>query len=265
MAISETLEQQIITTIRTLSIDAIQKANSGHPGAPMGLAPLAFTVYNEFVKHNPKNPNWPNRDRFVVSNGHASMLLYSILHIMGYDLSLDDIKQFRQLHSKCPGHPEYGEAPGVEVTTGPLGQGVSVSVGMAIAQKWLAARFNKPDFNLLDYHIFALCGDGDLMEGVASEAASLAGHLKLNNLIWFYDNNHITIEGNTELAGIRVRTVLGAERSGRSRGRRLLHRGSAPVPHKFCVFSNCQRVLSVTSKNGCAYNPSGWSARSCKT
>ncbi|MCD6377144.1 MAG: transketolase [Caldisericaceae bacterium] len=200
MAISETLEQQIITTIRTLSIDAIQKANSGHPGAPMGLAPLAFTVYNEFVKHNPKNPNWPNRDRFVVSNGHASMLLYSILHIMGYDLSLDDIKQFRQLHSKCPGHPEYGEAPGVEVTTGPLGQGVSVSVGMAIAQKWLAARFNKPDFNLLDYHIFALCGDGDLMEGVASEAASLAGHLKLNNLIWFYDNNHITIEGNTELA-----------------------------------------------------------------
>ncbi|MHB2147845.1 transketolase [Calditrichota bacterium LG25] len=199
MVISEKLEQTIITTIRTLSIDAIQKANSGHPGAPMGLAPVAFTIYNDFVRHNPKNPDWPNRDRFIVSNGHASMLLYSLLHIMGYNITLEDIKQFRQLHSKCAGHPEFGEAPGVEVTTGPLGQGVSVSVGMAIAQKWLAARFNKPDFTLLDYNIFALCGDGDLMEGVASEAASLAGHLALDNLLWFYDNNHITIEGKTDL------------------------------------------------------------------
>ncbi|APF18309.1 transketolase [Caldithrix abyssi DSM 13497] len=199
MVISEKLEQTIITTIRTLSIDAIQKANSGHPGAPMGLAPVAFTIYNDFVRHNPKNPDWPNRDRFIVSNGHASMLLYSLLHVMGYDLTLEDIKQFRQLHSRCPGHPEFGEAPGVEVTTGPLGQGVSVSVGMAIAQKWLAARFNKPDFTLLDYNIFALCGDGDLMEGVASEAASLAGHLALDNLLWFYDNNYITIEGKTDL------------------------------------------------------------------
>ena len=200
MALSAKLEQQIITTIRTLSIDAIQKANSGHPGAPMGLAPVAFTVYNDFVHHNPKNPDWPNRDRFVVSNGHASMLLYALLHIMGYDLTLEDIKQFRQLNSKCPGHPEYGEAPGVEVTTGPLGQGVSVSVGMAIAQKWLAARFNKKGFDIINYRIFALCGDGDLMEGVASEAASLAGHLNLDNLVWIYDNNHITIEGKTDLA-----------------------------------------------------------------
>ncbi len=199
MEVSEKLEQLIITTMRTLAIDAIQKANSGHPGAPMGLAPVAFTVYHHFVKHNPQNPQWPNRDRFVVSNGHASMLLYALLHVMGYDISLDDIKQFRQLHSKCAGHPEYGEAPGVEVTTGPLGQGVATSVGMAIAQKWLAARFNKNDFNLIDYRIFALCGDGDLMEGISSEAASLAGHLKLDNLVWIYDNNQITIEGKTSL------------------------------------------------------------------
>jgi transketolase len=200
MQLTKEQEQLFITTIRTLSIDAIQKANSGHPGAPMGLAPVAFTLYSDFIRHNPKNPDWPNRDRFIVSNGHASMLLYSILFMMGYDLTLDDLKQFRQLNSRTPGHPEYGEAPGVEVTTGPLGQGVSVSVGMAIAQKWLAARYNKPDFNLIDYNIYTLCGDGDLMEGVSAEAASIAGHLQLDNLIWFYDNNHITIEGKTDLA-----------------------------------------------------------------
>ncbi len=200
MQLNKDLEQLFITTIRTLSIDAIQKANSGHPGAPMGLAPVAFTLYHHFVRHNPQNPVWLNRDRFVVSNGHASMLLYSTLFLMGYDLSLDDLKQFRQLNSKCPGHPEYGEAPGVEITTGPLGQGVSASVGMAIAQKWLAARYNRPNFKLFDYNVFTLCGDGDLMEGVSAEAASLAGHLRLDNLIWVYDNNHITIEGKTNLA-----------------------------------------------------------------
>jgi transketolase len=200
MQLTKDLEQLFITTIRTLSIDAIQKANSGHPGAPMGLAPVAFTLYHHFVRHNPQNPDWLNRDRFVVSNGHASMLLYSTLFLMGYDLSLDDLKQFRQLNSKCPGHPEYGEAPGVEITTGPLGQGVSASVGMAIAQKWLAARYNRPNFKLFDYNVFTLCGDGDLMEGVSAEAASLAGHLRLDNLIWVYDNNHITIEGKASLA-----------------------------------------------------------------
>ena len=200
MRLTKEQEHTLITTIRTLSIDAIKKANSGHPGAPMGLAPVAFTLYNEFIRHNPKNPQWPNRDRFIVSNGHASMLLYSVLFLMGYDLSLEDLKQFRQLNSRTPGHPEYGEAPGVEVTTGPLGQGIGVSVGMATAQKWLAARYNKPGFNLIDYNIFALCGDGDLMEGISSEAASIAGHLQLDNLIWFYDNNHITIEGKTDLA-----------------------------------------------------------------
>ncbi len=200
MEISKELEQQIVTTIRTLAIDAIQKANSGHPGAPMGLAPVGFTLYHRFVRHNPQNPFWPNRDRFVLSNGHASMLLYALLFVMGYDLSLEDLKQFRQLNAHCAGHPEYGEVPGVEVTTGPLGQGVSVSVGMAIAQKWFAARYNKPQFQLFDYQVFALCGDGDLMEGVSAEAASLAGHLKLDNLVWIYDNNHITIEGKTDLA-----------------------------------------------------------------
>ena len=200
MELSKEQEQKIITTIRTLSIDAIQKANSGHPGAPMGLAPVAFTLYHRFVRHNPQNPDWPNRDRFIVSNGHASMLLYSLLFIMGYDITLDDLKQFRQLNSRTPGHPEYGETPGVEVTTGPLGQGVGASVGMAIAQKWLAARYNKENFNLLNYSVYALCGDGDLMEGVSAEAASLAGHLQLDNLIWVYDNNHITIEGKTDLA-----------------------------------------------------------------
>jgi transketolase len=189
-----------INTIRTLSMDAVQKANSGHPGTPMALAPLAFTLWTRYLRHNPKNPHWPGRDRFILSNGHACMLLYSMLYLTGYDLSLDDIKQFRQWGSKTPGHPEYGLVPGAEATTGPLGQGVSNSVGMAIAQRWLASQFNKNGHNPFDYRIYAFCGDGDLMEGVSNEAASVAGHLGLSNLIWFYDNNHITIEGSTSLA-----------------------------------------------------------------
>ena len=194
------LEQLCINTIRTLSMDAVQRANSGHPGAPMALAPVAFVVYDHFMKFNPANPGWLNRDRFVLSAGHASMLLYSTLHIMGYDVTLEDIRNFRQLHSRCPGHPEYGQTPGVETTTGPLGQGAATSVGMAIAEKWLAAHFNKPGFDLIDYTIVALAGDGCMMEGITAEAASLAGHLGLDNLVWLYDNNHITIEGKTSLA-----------------------------------------------------------------
>ncbi len=194
------LDQLCIDTMRTLAMDAVQKANSGHPGTPMALAPVAFALYDRFMHYNPANPDWPNRDRFVLSAGHASMLLYSILHITGYDITLDDLMNFRQLHGKCAGHPEYGLAPGVETTTGPLGQGVANSVGMAIAEKWLANYFNRPDHEIINYKIFAIAGDGCMMEGVSSEAASLAGHLGLSNLIWIYDNNHITIEGDTALA-----------------------------------------------------------------
>ena len=189
-----------ITTLRTLSMDAVQKAKSGHPGTPMALAPVAYVLWDRYVRHSPEDPEWSNRDRFVLSAGHASMLLYSLLHLTGYDVSLEEIKSFRQWDSKCAGHPERGLCPGVETTTGPLGQGVANSVGMAIAQRWLAARFNRPGHAIVDYRIFALCGDGDLMEGVSAEAASLAGHLGLSNLIWIYDNNRITIEGNTALA-----------------------------------------------------------------
>jgi transketolase len=196
----EQLELLSIDTIRTLSMDAVQKANSGHPGTPMALAPLAYVIFDRFLRHSPSNPHWPNRDRFVLSNGHASMLLYSILHLTGYDLSLDDLKAFRQWGSKTPGHPEYGLTAGVETTTGPLGQGVANSVGMAISERWLEAHFNKGNGKLVDYRVYAICGDGDMMEGISGEAASIAGHLKLSNLIWFYDNNRITIEGNTELA-----------------------------------------------------------------
>ena len=181
-------------------MDAVQKANSGHPGTPMALAPLAFVLWDRFLHHNPRDPHWPGRDRFILSNGHASMLLYSMLYLTGYDVTLDDLKSFRQWGSKTPGHPEYGLTAGVETTTGPLGQGVSNSVGMAIAQRWFASQFNKDGHDLFDYRIYAICGDGDLMEGVSNEAASMAGHLGLSNLIWFYDNNHITIEGNTSLA-----------------------------------------------------------------
>src|SRR5207248_6455563 len=194
------LDQLTINTIRTLAMDAVQQANSGHPGAPMALAPVAYVLWEKFLRHNPRNPAWPNRDRFVLSNGHASMLLYAMLYLSGYDLSLDELKRFRQWGSKTPGHPEYGRTPGVETATGPLGQGVANSVGMAIAERWLARHFNRDDQELINYRIYAICGDGDLMEGVSQEAASIAGHLRLSNLLWIYDNNHITIEGKTSLA-----------------------------------------------------------------
>jgi transketolase len=207
------LDQLAINTIRTLSIDAVQQAKSGHPGTPMALAPLVYTIWNRVMRFDPKDPIWPNRDRFVLSNGHASMLLWSVLYLTqtqavnaDYErlgkpsVTLDDIRHFRQLESKAPGHPEYHWVSGVETTTGPLGQGIATSVGMAIARKWLASRYNKPGFALFDYDVYAVCGDGCLMEGVGAEAASLAGHLGLDDLCWIYDNNHITIEGNTKLA-----------------------------------------------------------------
>ncbi len=197
--IANNLNQKIINTIRTLSMDAIQKANSGHPGAPMGLAPVGWTLYNEIMNFNPQNPAWVNRDRFVLSAGHASMLQYSLLHLTGYDLSLDDIKEFRQFESRCPGHPEVGVTAGVEVSTGPLGQGAATSVGIAMAETWLAKRYNKDNFNIVDFNTFTVMGDGCLMEGITSEAASLAGHFKLGKLVWIYDSNKISIEGSTDL------------------------------------------------------------------
>ncbi len=196
----ESVEQLGINTVRVLSADAVQKANSGHPGTPMGLAPIGHVLWTRFMNYNPKDANWANRDRFVLSCGHACMLQYSYLYLTGYDLTLDDIKNFRQLHSKTAGHPEYGLLEGIEVTTGPLGQGFANGVGMGIGQQYLAHRYNKPDFKLFDYSIYAICSDGDIMEGVASEAASLAGHLKLGHLIYLYDDNQITIEGDTSLA-----------------------------------------------------------------
>ena len=232
-----------INTIRTLAMDAVQAAKSGHPGTPMALAPVAYTLWNEVLRYDPADPLWPGRDRFVLSCGHASMLLYSLLHLTGVKrvvdgrvtdelaVPLDEIRRFRQLGSRCPGHPEHCETTGVETTTGPLGQGIGNSVGMAIAQRWLAAHFNRPGFELFDYNIYALCSDGDLMEGVGNEAASLAGHLKLSNLCWIYDDNHITIEGHTDAGFQRGRrpAVRGAglergqggrrQRSGRAAGR----------------------------------------------
>ena len=202
-----------IDTIRTLAMDAVQKANSGHPGTPMALAPVAYSIWQHFLRYDPADPTWFNRDRFVLSNGHASMLLYSLIHLASVkevtregkvldkpSLTLKDLEGFRAFESKCPGHPEYRWTSGVETTTGPLGQGVATSVGMAIAGRWLAARYNKPGFDLFDFDLYVLCGDGDMMEGISSEAASTAAHLKLSNLCWIYDNNHITIEGNTSLA-----------------------------------------------------------------
>jgi transketolase len=207
------IAQLSINTIRTLSMDAVQQANSGHPGTPMALAPVAYCLWQRFLRFDPNHPIWPNRDRFVLSNGHASMLLYSMLHLTGVkavnpkyetlgqlSVTLDDIKHFRQLDSKCPGHPEYRWTSGVETTTGPLGQGVATSVGMAIAGRWFASYFNRPNLELFDYDVYAICGDGCMMEGISGEAASLAGHLRLDKLCWIYDNNHITIEGNTALA-----------------------------------------------------------------
>ncbi len=207
------LDELCVNTIRTLSMDAVQAANSGHPGTPMAMAPVAYLLWNEILRFDPEDPIWPNRDRFVLSMGHASMLLYSMLHLTGvksvnpqYEIlgqpsvSLDDIKNFRQLDSRCPGHPEYRWTSGIETTTGPLGQGIATSVGMAIASKWQAATFNRPGFEMFNYRVYALCGDGCMMEGISHEAASLAAHLKLNNLCWIYDNNKITIEGNTSWA-----------------------------------------------------------------
>ncbi|HEV2037262.1 MAG TPA: hypothetical protein VGQ96_01550, partial [Candidatus Eremiobacteraceae bacterium] len=194
------LDQLSINTIRTLAMDGVQKANSGHPGTPMALAPLGYVLFTRHLRFNPLNPQWPDRDRFVLSAGHASMLLYASLFLTGYDLTLDDLKAFRQWGSKTPGHPEYGDMPGVEVTTGPLGQGFGNGVGFAIAERHLAARFNRPGNEIVDHYTYAICSDGDLMEGVQAEAASLAGHLGLGRLIYFYDDNHITIEGNTALA-----------------------------------------------------------------
>jgi transketolase len=207
------LDQLCIDTIRTLAMDAVQQANSGHPGTPMALAPVTYTLWQRFLRFDPDDPIWPDRDRFVLSNGHASMLLWATLHLAGvkavdarYErlgepaVTLEDIKRFRQLGSKCPGHPEYHLTSGVETTTGPLGQGCATSVGMAIAGRWLAQRYNRPGFTLFDYDVYVLCGDGDMMEGVSSEAASLAGHLKLGNLCWIYDSNRVTIEGHTDLA-----------------------------------------------------------------
>jgi len=207
------LDNLCINTIRTLSIDAVQQANSGHPGTPMALAPVMYTLWQRFLRFDPDDPIWPNRDRFVLSNGHASMLLYSMLHLAGVKavdknndvlgspaVGLEDIKRFRQLDGRCPGHPEFRHTTGVETTTGPLGQGCGNSVGMAIAARWLGRHFNRPHFSMFDFKVYALCSDGDMMEGVASEAASLAGHLGLGNLCWIYDSNRITIEGKTDLA-----------------------------------------------------------------
>ena len=205
------LDLLCVNTVRTLSIDAVQRANSGHPGAPMGLAPTAYALWQQFLRYDPEDPTWPNRDRFVLSNGHASMLLYSLLFLAGVRerdgqepggpaVSMEDIQAFRQAGSRCPGHPEYGMTAGVEATTGPLGQGLADSVGMAIAERWLAATYNRPGFEVFDHRVWALCGDGCLMEGISGEAASLAGHLRLGNLCWVFDNNHVTIEGDTALA-----------------------------------------------------------------
>jgi transketolase len=196
---TKNISQKGIDTVRILSADAVQKANSGHPGTPMALAPLGHVLWSEIMHYNPQNPEWVNRDRFILSCGHACMLQYSYLHLTGYKITLNDLKNFRQLHSITAGHPEYGLTPGIEVTTGPLGQGFANGVGMAIAQKYMAARYNQPNFKIFDYKIYAICSDGDLMEGVSAEAASLAGHLGLGNMIYFYDDNRITIEGDTDL------------------------------------------------------------------
>src|SRR5690242_7932345 len=197
---TETLDRLAIDTIRTLSIDGVQKANSGHPGAPMGAAPMAYTLWTRFLRHAPSRPDWPDRDRFVLSAGHASMLLYSLLHLTGYDVSIEDLQSFRQWGSKTPGHPEYGLTPGVEATTGPLGQGFANAVGMAIAEARLAAEFNRGDEVIVDHWTYTLCSDGDLQEGIASEAASLAGHLRLRKLVALYDDNHVQLDGPTSMA-----------------------------------------------------------------
>src|ERR1700686_1446560 len=208
LATGKQLDTLTINTIRTLAIDAVQQANSGHPGAPMGLAPVVYSLWQRFLRYDPEDPTWPNRDRFVLSAGHASMLLYVLLYLTGvrgvspeyeplgeFAVTLDDIKKSRQLDSRTPGHPEYRLTAGIETTTGPLGQGIGNSVGMAIAAKWQETHFNRPGFDVFNYNVYSICSDGDLMEGVGSEAASLAGHLKLSNLCWIYDSNHVTLDG----------------------------------------------------------------------
>ena len=282
------LDQLSINCIRTLSIDAVQQAKSGHPGTPMALAPLVYTLWNRVMRFDPQDPIWPNRDRFVLSNGHASMLLWSVLHLTGtravnaeYErlgqpaVSLDDIRHFRQLGSKAPGHPEYHWVSGVEATTGPLGQGVATSVGMAIAEMWLANRYNRPGFEIFDYNIYAVCGDGCMMEGVASEAASLAGHLGLDNLCWIYDNNHITIEGNTRITftediaarfhGLRLERTARRRRQRhrphRARPRRLFARPRVARP------SSSWTATSATARRISRIPPrrtaSRWARRRC--
>src|SRR5678816_3266967 len=196
---SESLDQLCVNTIRMLAVDAVEKAKSGHPGAPMGLAPTAYVLWTRFLKHNPRNPSWPDRDRFVLSAGHGSMLLYSMLFLTGYDLPLEQIKQFRQWGSRTPGHPERELTPGVETTTGPLGQGFGNGVGMAMAEAHLAARYNRPGFEIVDHSTYGIVSAGDSMAGVASEAASLAGHLQLGKLIYLYDNNHVTLSAGTDI------------------------------------------------------------------
>ena len=200
MAMGNELQEKAINTIRFLSADGVQAANSGHPGLPMGTAAMAYTIWTRHLKINPSNPNWADRDRFILSGGHGSMLVYSLLYLTGYDLSLEELKNFRQWGSKTPGHPEFGVTPGVETTTGPLGQGFANGVGMAIAEAHLAAEFNQPDHKIVDHYTYAIVTDGDLMEGIASEAASLAGHLQLGKLIYLYDDNKISIEGSTDIA-----------------------------------------------------------------
>src|SRR5258705_3149064 len=198
-ATTSRIDELSINTLRILSADAVQNANSGHPGMPMGAAAMAYTLWTRYLKHNPRDPHWFDRDRFVLSAGHGSMLLYSLLHLTGYDLSLDDIKQFRQFGSKAPGHPERGHTPGVEITTGPLGQGFANAVGMAVAEAQLAARYNRPGFKVIDHATYAIVSDGDLMEGVAAEAASLAGHLQLGKLTFLYDDNRVTLAAGTDI------------------------------------------------------------------
>lgn len=193
-----TSRKTLANAIRFLSMDAVQKANSGHPGAPMGMADIAEVLWRDYLKHNPTNPHWSDRDRFVLSNGHGSMLIYSLLHLTGYDVSVDDLKAFRQLHSKTPGHPEYGYTPGVETTTGPLGQGIANAVGFAVAEQTLAAQFNRPGHDIVDHHTYVFMGDGCMMEGISHEACSLAGTLKLGKLVAFYDDNGISIDGNVQ-------------------------------------------------------------------
>ncbi len=197
---NDNLSTTTINTLRFLAADAVEAANSGHPGLPLGAAPMAYVLWKNFLKHTPANPDWVDRDRFILSAGHGSALLYALLHLSGYNLPLDELKNFRQWGSKTPGHPEFGHTPGVETTTGPLGQGFANGVGMAMAERFLAEKFNKEDFPIVDHYTYAIVSDGDLMEGIASEAASLAGHLGLGKLIYLYDDNQITIDGSTDLA-----------------------------------------------------------------